>query len=108
MGKITSFKDLVAWQKGHEIVLQVYKETNTFPRNSYSLVDQMRRSAVSVTSNVSEGFSRRTSKDKTQFYYMALGSLTELQNQLIISKDLKYLKLNRFEEIEEKTILVHK
>jgi four helix bundle protein len=92
-GKITSFTDLIVWQKGHELVIQVYKITGTFPpKETYSLIDQMRRAASSVTSNVAEGFGRQTYKEKVQFYYLAKGSLTELKNQIYIAKDVGYLK----------------
>lgn len=107
--KIISFKDLYAWQEGHKLVLIIYKITADFPKSeSYSLIDQMRRSVVSVTSNIAEGFSRSSKKEKIQFYYMALGSLTELQNQLLISKDLSYLNDVGFNAIEAQTITVHK
>jgi len=107
--KIRTFTDLIAWQEGHRLVLDIYKLTSKFPKpESYSLVDQMRRSAVSITSNIAEGFSRRGKKEKNQFYYMSLGSNTELQNQLLISKDLKYLLLDNFSGIAELIIKVHK
>ena len=90
--KIKSFTDLITWQKSHKLVLDIYKITLKFPEDEkYSLVSQLRRAAISITSNIAEGFSRRTSKDKAHFYYNALGSLTEIQNQLIIAKDLKYI-----------------
>lgn len=89
MNKIKEFTDLVVWQEGHKLVLLVYEQTNMYPKSeSYSLVDQMRRAAVSITSNVAEGFGRHTYKEKIQFYYMAQGSLTELKNHILISKDL--------------------
>jgi four helix bundle protein len=79
------------------------------PKNEqYGLADQMRRCAVSITSNIAEGFSRRTSKDKIQFYYIALGSVTELQNQLIIARDLKYISIDSFKELADQTIIVSK
>lgn len=97
--KIRNFTDLVAWKKGHELVLLVYKATNSFPhKETFALSDQMRRAAVSVTSNIAEGFSRRGIKEKIQFYYIALGSLTELHNQLIVASDLKYLDDVLFKE----------
>ena len=68
----------------------------------------MRRAAISITSNIAEGFSRNTSKDKYQFYSMAAGSLTELQNQLIASRDLGYLQNDTFQEHGKQTVTVHK
>ncbi len=109
MGKIQSFTDLIAWKEGHKLVLEIYKITSIFPqKESYALVDQMRRCAVSITSNIAEGFSRRTSKEKARFYYMSLGSTTELQNQLLIARDLRYLNKQVFDNIAESTISVHK
>jgi four helix bundle protein len=107
--KIRSFVDLRAWQEGHKLVLMVYKLTREFPKEEiFGLVSQMRRSAVSVTSNIAEGFSRNTSKDKVQFYCTSHGSLTELQNQLIVSRDVGYLNKIDFDKMANQTILVHK
>jgi four helix bundle protein len=107
--KIKSFTDLNAWKEGHKLVLSVYKQILNFPKTEqFGLADQMRRCAVSITSNIAEGFSRRTSKDKIQFYYIALGSVTELQNQLIIARDLKYISIDSFKELADQTIIVSK
>jgi four helix bundle protein len=68
--KIISFTDLIVWQKAHQLVLDIYKITEKFPKKeTYSLTDQMRRAAVSVSSNIAEGFGRYTYKDKIHFYY---------------------------------------
>lgn len=75
MAKITSFTDLEAWRIGHSLVLRIYKATKLFPREEqFGLISQMQRAAVSITSNIAEGFSRRGAKEKIQFYYLALGS----------------------------------
>lgn len=90
--RIKSFTDLITWQEGHKLVILIYKITGNFPqRETYSLIDQMRRSAVSITSNIAEGFGRQTYKDKIRFYYLAQGSLVELKNQIIIAKDVGYM-----------------
>jgi four helix bundle protein len=108
-GKIKSFVDLNAWQEGHKLVLKIYQITKTFPKEEeFGLISQMRRCAVSVTSNIAEGFSRHSYKEKAQFYSIALGSITELQNQLLIAKDINYLSKEKFQEIAEQTIKVHK
>lgn len=84
--KIKSFTDLIAWREAHKLVVLVYKVTEQFPKNEmFSLTDQMRRCGVSISSNIAEGFSRHGKKEKVQFYYMAKGSLTELQNQILIA-----------------------
>lgn len=107
--KIHSFTDLIAWKEGHELVLMIYKSTINFPQSEiFGLTNQMRRCAVSITSNIAEGFSRATNKDKVQFYSIALGSLTELQSQLYISRDVKYISLEDFSSIIAQATLVSK
>lgn len=74
----------------------------------YCLSDQMRRAAISISSNIAEGFSRRTKADKTHFYVQALGSLTELQNQLLVMRDVGYFDKDYFLSISSQTIIVSK
>lgn len=91
-GKIKLFTDLKVWQEGHQLVIATYQAPKIFPREElYSLIDQMRRSATSVTSNVAEWFGRQGYKDKIRFYYQAQGSLIELKNQILIARDVGYL-----------------
>lgn len=107
--KIKVFTDLITWQKAHGLVLSIYKITNSFPRaETYALVDQMRRCVISITSNIAEGFSRKGKKEKVQFYYMALGSTTELQSQLMIGKDLNYLSQEKYNVLMAQITEVHK
>jgi four helix bundle protein len=107
--KIESFTDLIAWQKAHVLAVAVYKLTEIFPQKEvYSLTDQMRRSATSISSNIAEGFSRQSKKEKIQFYYTAKGSLTELQNQLLIARDVGYLAKELFSDIANQTVEVSK
>ncbi len=107
--KIKSFTDLIAWQEAHKLAIVVYKTTQDFPRQEiYSLIDQIRRCVVSITSNIAEGFSRQGKKEKIQFFYMAKGSLTELQNQLLLARDVGYLDRDKFNKIAEQTIIVGK
>lgn len=109
MNKILRFTDLVAWQKGHSLVLDIYQITQSFPiQEHYGLVSQMQRCAVSITSNIAEGFSRKGKREKIQFDYISLGSLTELQNQLIIAKDLSYISNEKFDLIVEKSMDVER
>ena len=87
----------------------VYKETEKFPdKEKYGIIDQMRRAAVSITSNIAEGFSRRSSKEKNRFYCMAQASLVELQNQLIISCDVGYLSNNEYKIIDDQATISNK
>lgn len=107
--KITSFTKLNTWIEGHSLVLSVYKITKAFPRDEmFCLISQMRRCAVSITSNIAEGFSRQSYKEKIQFYLTALGSLTELQNQLLVARDVGYLSAEAFQAIASQTVVVSK
>jgi len=102
---IQSFRDLVAWKEGHSLVLAIYKKTALFPRTEiFGLVSQLRRAAVSVTSNIAEGFRKRSRKEKQQFYAVAMGSLTEIQNQLLIAHDVGYLSQQIFDALNEQTV----
>lgn len=107
--KIQSFTDLDAWKQAHQLVLTVYQITKTFPKDeTYSLIDQMRRCGVSISSNIAEGFSRQSKKEKIQFYFTAKGSLTELQNQLLIARDINYITKEQFNTIAQQTVRVSK
>lgn len=109
MGTIQSFTDLEAWKQGHQLVLAVYKHTKNFPKEeTFGLTAQIRRAAVSITSNIAEGFSRYSYAEKKQFYAMSLGSLTEVQNQLLIAKDVEYMPKNIFDELAQLTVAVSK
>jgi len=91
--KIRNFKDLKIWQKGIELAKEVYHITSSFPSSEkYGIVSQMRRAAVSIPSNIAEGFMRRHNKEYKQFLYIALGSLAELETQIILSEQLRFLK----------------
>jgi four helix bundle protein len=86
-----SFTDLVVWQRAHEFVLQLYRFTERFPRAEiFALTTQMRRAAVSVPANISEGFGKRTTAEKLRFLNIAQGSLEESKYYLILSRDLRY------------------
>ncbi len=107
--KIVSFTDLVVWQEGHKLVLLIYQFTKDFPKDELlSLTNQMKRAAVSVTSNIAEGFGRHGYKEKLQFYYLAHGSLTELGNQIIIAKDIGYLNRTNHEVLKKQFEKTHR
>ncbi len=90
--KIRSFKDLDAWKEGHRLVLEVYRLTKKFPKDElFALVSQMRRAAVSITSNIAEGFGRHSFREKVQFFYIARGSTIELENQFLGARDVGYI-----------------
>lgn len=107
--KIKSFTDLNAWKEGHKLVLMIYKITKTFPKEEiFGLTSQIRRCVISITSNIAEGFSRQSYKEKIQFYSIAQGSVTELQNQIFIAKDVMYINKEEFQEIAQQSVIVHK
>lgn len=107
--KIKSFKDLNVWREGHQLAIMIYRATRRFPKEEqFGLTNQMRRAAVSVTSNIAEGFSRNSYKEKAHFYSTALGSLTELQAQALLAHDVGFLPLGEFSAIENKSITVNK
>lgn len=86
-----SFQDLIVWQKGHRLVLDVYHQTKAFPREEmFGLTSQLRRSAMSVPANIAEGFKKRGARDKLRFLNIAQGSLEETRYYLILARDLGY------------------
>lgn len=90
--KINHFQDLQIWRKGVDLVKSIYLLTNKFPSSeTYGLVSQMRRSAVSVPSNIAEGFKRFHNNEFRQFLYITLGSCAELETQLVIANELNYI-----------------
>jgi four helix bundle protein len=91
------------WQQAHKVVLLVYKLTSAFPGSEkYALTSQMRRAAVSITSNIAEAFGRQTSKDKIRFYLHARGSCYEVQSQGYVARDLNYLTPADFAELHQR------
>lgn len=103
MEKIQSYKQLKIWQKGIEIVKDIYQITEKFPKEElYGLTSQMRRAAISTPSNIAEGFKRFHSKEYKQFLHISLGSLAELDTQCIIAKELGFMKEEDLSMISEK------
>ncbi len=107
-GKIKNFRDLDVWHKGIGIVKGVYDLTKSFPsQEKYGLAGQMQRAAVSVPSNIAEGFNRFHNKEYRQFLYVALGSCAELETQIEIAEMIGYVsdedKKNLLDEIEHET-----
>jgi four helix bundle protein len=93
---VSTHKDLDVWQKSIDFVTSIYKATEFFPnREIYGLTSQIRRSAVSIPSNIAEGASRKSKTEFKQFLYIALSSGAELETQLIIANNLEYLKENQ-------------
>jgi four helix bundle protein len=98
---MTSHKDLKVWQKGIELVKSIYEITGSFPSNEqFGLTSQMRRAAVSIPSNIAEGCGRNSNKELIHFLYIAMGSASELETQIIISMELNFLEKEKSEAIQ--------
>lgn len=106
---LRSYKQLIVWQKCHELVIMIYKESGKFPsEEKFGITNQMRRAAVSITSNIAEGFSRESYFEKNQFYAIAHGSLSELENQILICKDTEMISSGIFDVLQNKIDECHK
>ncbi|MEM0543573.1 four helix bundle protein [Flavobacterium sp. j3] len=106
---MTSYRDLIVWQKSMSLVAFVYKMTMQFPTDEkFGLISQIRRSAISIPSNIAEGYGRNYRKDYSRFLQIARGSLFENQTQLEIAVNLEYIKVENLEEIKELSIEVEK
>ena len=104
-----TYRDLIVWQKSMSLVLFVYNETKSFPKEEvYGLTSQIRRSTVSIPSNIAEGYGRNHTGDCVRFLQIASGSLYEFQTQLEICLQLGYLKKEKFEEINSLSIEIEK
>lgn len=98
--KIKDFKDLIVWQKAKELAIVIYKTIKDFPRNEqFGLTSQIKRAVISIPSNIAEGYARQHTGEFIQFVYIAMGSAAELETQIIISKELCYLKEEAFNKI---------
>lgn len=93
--KTKSFKDLIVWQKGYRLAIEIYKMTVGFPKNeTYGLSQQLQRCAISIPSNIAEGYGRYHSKEYKQFLSIAYGSICELETQYMLSIDLGFALKN--------------
>ena len=93
-------KDLDVWKKSVSLVTSIYEVTKTFPNDEiYGLTNQIRRSSVSIPSNIAEGSARQGDKEFAHFLYISLGSLSELETQLIIANSLNYLSLKDYDSV---------
>ncbi|MEL4307949.1 four helix bundle protein [Joostella sp. CR20] len=100
--KIQNYTDLDVWLKSRKLAKSIYQITKDFPKEElYGLVNQMRRSAVSICSNIAEGCGRQTNKDTIHFLYIARGSAYEIETQLYISRDLNYINEEKLECVLE-------
>ncbi len=103
MEEVAGYKKLNLFQRADELVILIYKYTKSFPREEiFGLVSQVRRAAVSVPANIAEGYSRNNKKERLQFYYIAKGSLAEVDYYIELSFNLKYLDDSQYRELSIK------
>jgi four helix bundle protein len=97
MATIQSYRNLIVWQKSMKLVTEIYKVTKSFPSEElYALTSQLRRCAISIPSNIAEGYGRNSTLDYKRFLRIAVGSIFELQTQIEIASNLKYLSSEMF------------
>lgn len=100
--RVKTYRDLVVWQKSMVLVTEVYEISKKFPKNElYGLTSQIRRCAISLPSNIAEGYGRNSTNDYIHFLRIASGSLYELQTQMEISLNLQYIDRREFENLYE-------
>ena len=100
MSDIKTYKDLLVWQKGIEIVKEIYILCKDLPKDEvYGLQSQMKRASISIPSNIAEGYGRNYTKSYVQFLKIARGSLLELETQVIISKELALITQDKYDNI---------
>jgi four helix bundle protein len=106
---VQDFRNLLVWQKSHELALEIYRLSRDFPREElYGLASQMRRAAVSIPSNIAEGCGRGGDPDFGRFLVIAMGSSSELEYQLLLAKDLGYVDTTMHESLERKIMEIKK
>ena len=104
-----NFKDLKVWSKAHELTLEVYRATRKFPREEiYGLTSQIRRAVASIGANVAEGCGRRSDPEMRRFVQIARGSANELEYHLLLARDLEFLTVTEFRELESKTLEIQR
>ncbi|MGD8623945.1 MAG: four helix bundle protein [Anaerolineae bacterium] len=109
MSTINSYRDLKIWQKGIELVKVVYALTRSFPKHeTYALADQLRRSSVSVPSNIAEGQARQHTGEFRHFLYIALGSAAEVDTQIVIAQELGYITEEEARHAQQLVVEVRK
>jgi four helix bundle protein len=101
MSEIKTYKDLIVWQKSILLVKLIYILTKEFPSDErFGLINQLRRASISISSNIAEGYGRKTQKDRLQFFVIAYGSSLEVETQLHISKELAFGDIKSIEKSE--------
>jgi four helix bundle protein len=101
-GILKNYKELKVWQRSYQLCLEIYKTTKRFPKEeTYGLTSQIRRSAVSVPSNIAEGYGRKSTLDYIRSLYIAYGSNCELETQILLSGDLNYIEAAKLGKLKD-------
>jgi len=109
MTKFTDFKDLIVWQKSYALALSIYKITKEFPKHEiYGITSQMRRAAISIPSNIAEGYRRQHTGEYLQFLSIAFGSCSELETQILLARDIGFLEKSNFQSIYDLCLEISK
>ncbi len=104
-----SYKELIVWQKAHAFVLNVYGFSEDFPKNeTYGLLSQFRRAAVSIAANIAEGYVKKTPADKIRFFNISQGSIEECSYYIVLSKDLGYITEEQSSQLDQQLVEVEK
>ena len=99
---LKNYRELKVWQRSYQLCLEIYKIPKRFPKEErYGLTSQIRRAAVSVPSNIAEGYGRKTTPEYIRFLYIAYGSICELETQILLSGDLGYIEAGKLEILQE-------
>ncbi len=103
------FKELIVWKKAHLLCLEVYKITNDYPsEEKFGLISQLRRASSSIPTNIAEGCGYQTKKEFGRFLRIASGPASEVEYQLLLSKDLKFVSQEKFEELTKEVTIIRK
>ena len=103
------FHSLLIWQKGHDLTLKVYEASKAFPKEEmFALTSQVRRAAYSIPTNIAEGSERKTKADFSHFLQMSIGSVSELEYEILLAKDLHYIKEDKYNELKAEIVDLRK
>lgn len=99
---LNTYRELIVWQKSFELARPIYEVTGNFPKSEiYGITSQMRRASISIPSNIAEGFARKHKKEFSQFVSVAFGFGAELETQLLLSKELRFITEGKFNELND-------
>ena len=104
-----NFRDLIVWQKAHQLTLACYRDSVRFPREEmYGLTNQIRRCSASIAANIAEGCGKRGNKEFQRFLHIATGSASELEYHFLLAKDLSFLSVEEYQQLDRSVVEVKK